>query len=323
MFDEWLSTIEELKDNILIHHENRSIILLKKIIDEVQFEHDNIIYKVSDIIDNDAYEFISSLIHPYIFPDTPKNFIYQIISNHLNDLDVDKLDYLCRDSYYLGVGNPFDLSRIIDHVQIIDDNISFPEKTSYDIYKVYRTRYDLHKQYYNHKTVVCIEQMMKLILKHLDNILNITVNIKLNNINHFINLIDSSIFTTTVIIEQLKPYNYLEIKNDIDIINNILQAINNRKLYKCIHFSSYSVKQKINTKFIIKKILQCNKNTVLDNIIPIIVKIGLIGGEKTHPFDNLYFYDKNKVSKILSKNEISHLMGTFFQEKLLFIISSN
>lgn len=321
MFDEWLGSIVELKDNPLIHHENRSIILLKLIIANGIFFHNNCKYKIADIIDEDAYEFISSLIHPNI--STPKNFIYQIVSNHLNDLDVDKLDYLCRDSYYLGIGKPFDLSRIIDHVIVINDNISFPEKTSYDIYKVYRTRYDLHKQFYNHKTVICIEYMMKSILEKLDKILKITDNIKNNNINHFINLIDSCITTTTIIIQQLIPSNYNDIKDDIEYINNILQSINNRQIYKCEYSSSYSVKQKININLIVKKIVQNNNWNKIENLIPIIIKIGLIGGEKTHPFDNLYFYDKNSVSKILSRNNISHLMGPFFQEKLLFVINKN
>jgi HD superfamily phosphohydrolase len=322
MFDEWLGSIPELSNNNLIHHENRSILLLEMIINNSQFTHNNIIYKTADFIDMDAYNFMSSLIHPYIFPDAPKNFIYQIISNHLNDLDVDKLDYLCRDSYYLGIGTPIDLSRIIDHVHVINGNISFPEKTSYDIYKVYRTRYDLHKQFYNHKTVICIEYMMKTILEKLDNILKISENIKSNNINHFINLTDSVITTTSFIIQQLKPLNYDEIKPDIEFINNVLNDINTRKLYKCVHSSSYSVRQKININLVIKKILQSNKNVKLENIIPVIIKIGLIGGEKTHPFDNLYFYDKKKSSKILSTQEISHLMGSFFQEKLLFVISN-
>jgi len=325
MFDEWLCSIEDLKDNKLIHHENRSIILLDLIIKKATFINNNITYKVSDYLDANCYEFISSLIHPSTFVDTPKNFIYQIISNHLNDLDVDKLDYLCRDSYYLlGLANPYDLSRIIDHVKIIDGNISFPEKVSYDIFKVYRTRYDLHKQFYNHKTVICIEYMMKYILAKLDKMINITGNIKSNNIDHFVNLIDSTITNSTFIIQQLNLPNYAEFKEDIDNINSMLNSINNRQIYKCLHSSSYSVRQKIDLPTIIKKVLQTNKEEKLelDNIIPVVIKIGLIGGEKTHPFDNLYFYDKNSDSSIMSKNEVSYLLSPSFQEKLLFIISN-
>ena len=324
LFDEWLSSIPELQNNKLIHHENRSIMLLGLIIDKATITCEDTIYKISDYINLDAYKFMSTLIHPSSYPDIPKkNFIYQIISNSLNDLDVDKLDYLCRDSYYLGTGQPFSIWGIIEHIKIMDNNIVFPEKQSYEIFKVYRSRYDMHKQFYNNKTVICIEYMLRNVLNKLDNILKITSNIKSMNIDHFIKLTDSTILNTSVIIEQLHPSNYEDIKLDIDYINSILNAINERRIYKCLYSTSYSVKDKINSKSIVKKILSENKEFNKKNIVTTIIKIGLIGGEKTHPFDNLYFYNKKtNSSSILSKSEISHLMSPFFQEKLLFIIET-
>lgn len=325
LFDEWLNSIADLQENKLIHHENRSIMLLGLIIDKTVITCDEITYKISDYINLDAYKFISTLIHPSSYPDIPKkNFIYQIISNSLNDLDVDKLDYLCRDSYYLGAGQPFSIWEIIEHCKVIDNNIVFPEKKSYEIFKVYRSRYDMHKQFYNNKTVICIEYMLRNILNKLDNILKITSNIKSMNIDHFVKLTDSTILNASVIIEQLNLSNYKDIEADVDYINSILNAINDRKIYKCLYSTSYSVKDKINSKSIIKKILSENKEFNKKNIVTTIIKIGLIGGEKTHPFDNLYFYNKkNNNSRVLSKNEISHLMSPFFQEKLLFIIETS
>ena len=322
LFDEWLSSIPELQDNKLIYHENRSIMLLELIIDKAIITYDDVIYKISDYINLDTCKFISTLIHPSSYPDIPKkNFIYQIISNSLNDLDVDKLDYLCRDSYYLGTGEPFSVSSIIEHIKIMNNNIVFPEKISYEIFKVYRTRYDLHKQFYNNKTVICIEYMLRNILNKLDPILKITLNIKSMNIEHFINLTDSIILNTTIILEQVKPANYNEIKTNVEYINLMLTKINERQIYKCLYSTSYSVKDKINRKSIIKNFLKENKKFNKKNIITTIIKIGLIGGEKTHPFDNLYFFNKsNNESRILSKNEISHLISPFFQERLLFII---
>lgn len=325
LFDEWLYSIPELQNNKLIHHENRSIMLLGLIIEKTIIIHENLIYKISDYINIDAYKFISTLIHPSSYPDIPKkNFIYQIISNSLNDLDVDKLDYLSRDSYYLGSGKPFSIWEIIEHCKVIDNNIVFPEKKSYEIFKVYRSRYDMHKQFYNNKTVICIEYMLRNILDKLDNILKITSNIKSMNIDHFIKLTDSTILNTSVIIEQLNPSYYNDIKPDVDYVNSILNAISERRIYKCLYSSSYSVKDKINIKSIVKKILLENKEFDKKNIMTSVIKIGLIGGEKTHPFDNLYFYNKkNDNSRILSKNEISFLISPFFQEKLLFIIETS
>jgi hypothetical protein len=141
------------------------------------------------------------------------------------------------------------------------------------------------------------------------------------NIEHFINLTDSIILNTSIIIEQIKPENYNEIQSNVEYINSMLNKINERRIYKCLYSTSYSVKDKINSRTIIKNFLKENKQFNKENIITTIIKIGLIGGEKTHPFDNLYFYNKtNDKSRILSKNEISHLLSPFFQERLLFII---
>ena len=173
-----------------------------------------------EFIDNDAFEFISELINPK--SDTPKNFIFQIISNSLNGLDVDKLDYLYRDSFYLGSGIPYDLSRVISHVQVIDKNICFPEKIAYDIYKIFRSRYDLHKQFYSHKTTICIEYMIRDILENLNPILNISENIKNENINKFIDLVDSTILNTANILQNFDSI-YSVWKKQIDTIQQIIK----------------------------------------------------------------------------------------------------
>jgi hypothetical protein len=163
--------------------------------------------------------------------------------------------------------------------------------------------------------------MLRNILTRLNLILKITTNLELNNIDNFIALTDATILNTSFIIQQINPPNYSELKKDVDYINAILNDIYERKIYKCIYNVSYSVKDKINTNSIIKKIIAKNNEFNKKNIITKIIKIGLIGGEKTHPFNNLYFYNKiNNSSRILSKDEVSHLISPFFQEILLFII---
>jgi HD superfamily phosphohydrolase len=328
LFDEWLKSKKELETNKLIHHENRSIMMLGLLIETSIIKLNNETKKVSEFINFDAYKFISTLINPSSFSDIPKkNFIYQIISNNLNDLDVDKLDYLCRDSYYLACGTPFNINTIIEHIKVMDCTIVFPEKISYEIYKVYRSRYDLYKQFYNHKIVISIEFMLRKIMDKLDNLLNITKNIANMNIEHFANLTDASILTSTTIMREFNLTalpNYEKLMDDINYVDSVINAINQRKFYKCIYTTSYSVKQKINGKKIIKKLMEENPNLLKSNIITYSIKIGLIGGEKTHPFDNLYFVGKKSDKpRILSKNEISYLMSTSIQEKIFFVIVSN
>ena len=52
-------------------------------------------------------------------------FIYQIVSNKLNGLDIDKFDYLARDTHFLNLKYGFDFSRFINDIYIIDNNICY------------------------------------------------------------------------------------------------------------------------------------------------------------------------------------------------------
>ena len=322
LFDEWLHNNPELRDTELSEHEARSILLFKEIVETQIISFENKKYLLKEFINQEAFEFISELINPT--KDTPNNFIFQIISNSLNGLDVDKLDYLNRDSYYFGCGSPFDLYRVISHVKVIDKNICFPEKVSYDIYKIYRSRYDLHKQYYNHKTIIRIEYMIRDILAYLDPILRISDSIKNKNLDKFIDLVDSSIMNTTTLLKNI-PEVYHIYKDNIDAVEIIIKNINSRNLYKCIYSDLFYISQDIDKGHIIDDAISEYeiKNNIIVNrdfVFPVFLKIGLLGGNKTHPFDNLYFYDKKDVASILEKNKISHLITSLFQEVILYII---
>ena len=335
LFDEWLHSIQELRENPMIEHEERSIAILRKLIDETEISEDDEIYKLSEFINDDAFEFIAELINPK--DSTPQNFIFQIVSNSLNGIDVDKLDYLCRDSFYLGLNTGFLFSRVINNVKVIDENICFPEKISYDILKVFRTRYDLHKQFYNHKTVICIEYMIRTILTRLDNILNIikgVFNQKENplNIDEFCELSDSTIFNATIVIKQFTRNHTLftissETKSDIKYIDNILKKINNRELYKNIYFTIFPADEQsqkdINLQEELEKFLMRKPFYNKEDLIPVLIKIGYLSGNKSHPFDSIHFYNKDNVAGVLSKEKVSLLMSEVFQERLFFIIWKN
>jgi len=331
LFDEWLEEQECLKDNNLIHHEYRSTYLLKKIINSV-YLHDNYgKYKLSDIIDSDACDFISELINPS--KTTQTCFIYQIISNKLNGLDVDKLDYLTRDCYYLGKSTSFELSRILDNIIIIDDNIHFPEKISYDVYQIFRTRYDMHKQFYGHKTVICVNIMIKSIFFKLDIFLNFINNFKNNNLDNFIELNDIYILSFSSIYKEINhnyKLNIINTEHDLNIINEsidkfinideidkIINNINNRKIYKCIYKKSFYDNIKINIDNILDELqLQNNKNIIIKTY-----NIGL-GGNK-NLFEKIFFYNKHNDTVMLNNDDVSHIISSFTQEKILYIIKKS
>lgn len=326
LFDEWLHSIPNIKSSKLIDHESRSVILLENIISDRKIKLLDEEYYIREFIDNEAFLFISELINPN--PDTPKNFIFQIISNSLNGLDVDKLDYLYRDSFYLGSGNPYDLSRVISHVQVINKNICFPEKISYEIYKIFRSRYDLHKQFYSHKTTICIEYMIRDVLENIDPILKISDSIKDENINKFIDLVDHTILNTANVLKNFDSV-YSIWKKQIDTILKILNKINDRDIYKCIYSETFYTDEEINSKQLFERFKKKYNDDFLvfdfnsPNIIIVKLKIGLLSGNKSHPLDSVYFYDNNNKSILLDKTKISHLMSSMHQENIYYVIYKN
>jgi putative nucleotidyltransferase with HDIG domain len=95
-----------------------------------------------------------------IFPerhDLPK-FWYQIIGSK-DGLDVDKLDYVVRDAYHLGLASGVDAARILQYVRVYNDELCFHEKLVHDINRVFTARHELHLQVYQHPTVRAIERM--------------------------------------------------------------------------------------------------------------------------------------------------------------------
>ncbi|KAJ1986013.1 hypothetical protein H4R33_003607 [Dimargaris cristalligena] len=89
-----------------------------------------------------------------------KRFLFDIIANQRNGVDVDKFDYLSRDCYNLGLKNSYDSSRLMIASRVIDDQICYHHKEVYNLYDMFHTRYSLFKRIYTHKVEGAIEHML-------------------------------------------------------------------------------------------------------------------------------------------------------------------
>lgn len=98
-----------------------------------------------------------------IFSDKyPKKFLHQLVSGQL---DIDRLDYLNRDSFFTGVAEGVVSSdRIIKMLEVVDDNLVVHEKGIYSIEKFIVARRLMYWQVYLHKTVLSAEKMLENIL---------------------------------------------------------------------------------------------------------------------------------------------------------------
>ena len=95
--------------------------------------------------------------------DYSRKFFGQLISGQL---DIDRSDYLKRDSFYTGVseGN-INSERLISMMNVVDDELVIEEKGIYSIEKFLTARRLMYWQVYLHKTSLVAEQMITRILK--------------------------------------------------------------------------------------------------------------------------------------------------------------
>jgi HD superfamily phosphohydrolase len=92
-----------------------------------------------------------------------KPFLHQLVSSQL---DMDRLDYLARDSFYSGVAEgKVGSERIIKMLNVVDGNLVIEEKGIYSIEKFLVARRLMYWQVYLHRTVLSAEYMLMQCLK--------------------------------------------------------------------------------------------------------------------------------------------------------------
>jgi len=92
-----------------------------------------------------------------------RKFLTQLVSSQL---DMDRMDYLNRDSYFSGVAEGIiGYDRIIKMLSVVDDELVIEEKGIYSVETFLVSRRIMYWQVYLHKTVIAAEQMLVSILK--------------------------------------------------------------------------------------------------------------------------------------------------------------
>ena len=132
-------------------HEDISLMMMEEIKEE---------FRTSAV--NDGLEILTMAID--IFQDKyPKHFLHQLISSQL---DVDRLDYLCRDSFFCGVTEGSVASaRILKMMNVKDGRLVVEAKGIYSVEKFLVARRLMYWQVYLHHTSVAAEQVLIKILK--------------------------------------------------------------------------------------------------------------------------------------------------------------
>lgn len=126
-----------------VHHEEISLVFMKKLNQYFDGQLDTAIE-----IFTGTYE---------------KKFLHQLVSGQL---DIDRLDYLNRDCYFTGVNEGIvSFERIINMLNVVDDEIVVEEKGIYSIENFLNARRLMYWQVYLHKTSISAELMLIQIIK--------------------------------------------------------------------------------------------------------------------------------------------------------------
>ncbi len=88
----------------------------------------------------------------------PRKFLNQLVASQL---DIDRLDYLKRDSFFTGVSEgTIGADRIIKMLNVVNDELVVEEKGIYSIENFLSARRLMYWQVYLHKTTICAEKML-------------------------------------------------------------------------------------------------------------------------------------------------------------------
>lgn len=103
--------------------------------------------------------------------DRQNQFLFQIVSDETDGIDVDKFDYIKRDCHNTGIVTGFNPQRLMEFAFIFRDKESGIRKLVYLdkavelISEMWKSRSDLHRRVYQHRVVKCVDEMVLEIFK--------------------------------------------------------------------------------------------------------------------------------------------------------------
>jgi len=223
--------------------------------------------------------------------------LYSIVNNTRNSIDVDKFDYLLRDTAHIGLDYSFNYERIFNKSYIYKNQIIYDNSLIPNILDLFLTRYKFHKDVCNHKTVKLIELMFADALK------------LANNVYGFDDIIQTEDFL------QLDDSIYSQIlfssNKDLQQSKQILQRIENRQLYKLLWTGKYKSKDELN------EIIEDNFSDYnTEHLRTITTTLNLCNGNKS-PLENILFRKNKTIQSYPYTN--TQLYPVIFEENNVMI----
>ena len=243
-----------------------------------------------------------------------KKFLHQLVTSQL---DIDRLDYLKRDSFFTGVteGN-IGSDRIINMLNVVNDKLVIEEKGIYSIEKFLSSRRLMYWQVYFHKTVVSAENMLIQCLKRAKEL------VRKNN----------EIYTTPSLLFFLKSnFIYEDFKKSNIILDNFAN-LDDYDIYNCLKYwrkNSDFVLSSLSDKILNRKLLkvmvseQPPSSKKINNLVKTFSIKNKCTYEEAKYFifctkisNNIYDRKKSNISILMKNNSISDLSSISDQHKI-------
>ena len=270
VFDHFLENFDNT--NLVKTHEERSQLIVEEIFRETQPSDFNgyDIDMIKTMIEPPPHMIVNS--NGMLTYNCEKPYLYEMVNNKLNGIDIDRFDYLQRDSKHIGLDYAFNPGRIFYKSFVKDKRILYDVSLKNNIFDLFYTRYRFHKDIYNHKTVKMIELMISDALLTVNNCENCSIEDKFvdicslgddNRIKEDYLYLDDSIYTKFL----SKKSDCLNRKKS----TNLIQRIEERNLYKLKYYGKYSenlLEKYPNCDMVkIKFTLSSFKNNILENTL--------------------------------------------------------
>ncbi|XP_059908081.1 deoxynucleoside triphosphate triphosphohydrolase SAMHD1-like [Gadus macrocephalus] len=325
-------------------HEQASLTMFDHLIDENQSELENV--DGWQVLSNNK-DFIKELIvgRQRMGPYRDKSFLYDIVANKTNEIDVDKFDYFARDCHHLGMKNNFDHDRFIKFARVCEVDgeyqICTRDKEVGNLYDLFHTRNSLHRRAYQHKVKNCVEVMINEAFALADTHLTFMGGVEPMKMSKAID----DMVAYTKLTDNVFELILFSTSTELDGARDILRDILSRRLYKCVG-QFYSAKDWNEDTEDMRPELNGDQGNepepekIIENAIrrnlegdqgnpqgynlshnEIIVKVTKMnyGMGKKNPIDHVRFYRKsapNRAFKI-PRGQASRLIPKHFQEWLI------
>ncbi|KAG9332591.1 hypothetical protein JZ751_014689 [Albula glossodonta] len=242
---------------------------------------------------------------PYHGRPEEKSFLYEIVANKRNGIDVDKWDYFARDCYHLGIQNNFDYRRFLKFARVCEVNgkkhICTRDKevgNLYDMITEALVKADEHIQ------ILGSEGRL------------FTISTSIDDMEAYTKLTDH-------VFEQILYSSSPELAEAREILSDVIC----RKLYKCVGQTQPKWPLNVTQNELLHwaaSVAQARPQSSTDvtlqaeDFVVSIVNMDY-GMKEKNPINNVRFYCKNDPTKAIKirKNQVSQLLPEKFAEQLI------